>query len=250
MGLSLRHRIVRRWIRLTLPWRYAWENTHTCWCGGGLRGYAVDRGLGECVECGTGVLRRRLTQAASMRFYESGDYRRSVTGTSLVNQEQFERGRRRGCAIADYLTSHGVPIAGMTVVELGSGLGGILATMLERGVASVYGIDNDRNCHIHAWRNYIPTYHPSDSVPDFPKKIDLVILSHLLEHVYHPDAVLGYKYASYFYAETPVWTIKTKTQVGHLFYFTSDSFRTLVMKAGLTIVAMDQSIKGILKRSP
>ncbi len=248
MGLPLRHRAVRRWTRLTLPFRYSWETAHTCWCGGSLMGYIVDRGIGECLECGTGVLRRRLTQSSSMRFYESGDYRRSIHGTPVVGQEQFERGRRRGRVIADYLDSHGTPIAGQTVVELGSGAGGVLAAMRERGAVVVYGIDSDKGCQFRAWMNQIPTYGPLELASVFPKQIDIMIMSHLLEHLYQPDLTLMMQPASTVYIETPAWTTGIRAQLPHLFYFRPESFRFLVKRTGWEIVTMTDGIQAMLRR--
>jgi len=60
MALSLRHKAVRRWTRIKTRLAYSWEKARACWCGGSL-GPSRSPLVGECQQCGTGVLRWRLT---------------------------------------------------------------------------------------------------------------------------------------------------------------------------------------------
>ena len=36
MSLTVRQKIVRRWTRMLMPFRYETENVLRCWCGGSL----------------------------------------------------------------------------------------------------------------------------------------------------------------------------------------------------------------------
>ena len=53
------------------------------------------------------------------------------------------------------------------------------------------------------------------------------------------------------YIETPAWTEKAEIKLPHVWYFTPDSLRGLVKRAGLglTVVAITDGIQAVLRRA-
>ncbi len=245
----IRRSLVRRYTRMMMPFKYEYMNWPWCWCGGSLAPRDTTwRGLEECPECGTWMLVHRLTPKSTHRFYESGDYRRYVRGTSQIGYSDFVRGVRRGIDVAAYLRLHGV--RPKTAVEVGCGPGGILASLRNEFRCRVAGVDEDRRCVSFASGQGLRVETRWDSIADDFRHPNLIVLSHLLEHVIYPlDGLTSYgEISDWVYVETPVWTVNTIPQIGHLWYFTPASIRLMASCANLEIVAMDDSIRAILRR--
>ena len=213
-----------------MPFKYEFEHIGPCWCGCQGGRLLPDDRIQECTDCQTVTLCHRLTEESSRKFYESGDYRRWVRGYATITQEDFDKGYRRGKEIQSYLSSHGV--YPQTVYEIGCGAGGILSVFANSGVVAT-GHDADRRCI---------------SYPSSTAVHDLMILSHLLEHLYDPLEPLLSDRFRFAYIETPAWKVGTVLQLPHLFYFTPQSICLMASRANLEIVAMDDSIRAILRR--
>ena len=249
MALSLRHKAVRRWTRIKTRLAYSWEKARACWCGGSL-GPSRSPLVGECQQCGTGVLRWRLTEASYERWYASGDYRRYTMGTADVTAAQVAKEIRRAEVAFRFLSDEGFDVYGKNVLDVGSGAGGalIVARLLRAG--TILGVDSD------ARSEQIPgTFgiHVMDSLP-VATDWDRIICSHLIEHVLRPVEFLRMLglYLSptgCLYVETPAWGPKAEVKLPHPNMYSEQSFQLLAKRAGLTIVAMTDGIQAILRRA-
>lgn len=246
--LTLRQKIVRRWTRMLMPFRYETENVLRCWCGGSL-GPSRSPLVGDCVECGTGVLRRRLTEESYERWYRVGDYRRYTMGTGGVSVGQLLKEMRRGEAALKFMSDHSFDVYGKSLMDVGSGAGGalIVARLLRAGL--LVGVDSDpRSEKVPA----ILGIQVLDSLPS-ADDWERVICSHLIEHVIRPVEFLR-TLVTYLnsdgciYIETPAWGPKAEVKLPHPFYYSQASFRFLAERAGLKVAAMDDGIRAVLRR--
>ena len=254
--MTVRQKIVRRWARIKTRLLYSWENVVSCWCGGSL-GPSRDSRVGECVECGTGVLRRRLTEASYDRWYRSGDYRRTQMGTVSVSVGQLIKELRRGQAAIEFMERHGYGVRPLgddprrySVLDVGSGAGGFLVAAKIAGVGAMIGVDTD------ARSGAIPKEFGIAVSPYMPVggRFDRVICSHLIEHVLSPVTfmrTLGMHLTDrgVLYVETPAWTPKAEVKLPHVYMYTAQSFRLLGKRAELEVVAITEGIQAVLRRA-
>ena len=256
MSLTLRQRIVRRWTRMLMPFRYDTEDVLRCWCGGSL-GPSRSQLVGECVDCGTGVLLRRLTEASYERWYATGTYRRWVSGSADVSVGQLIKELRRGQAAIEFMERHGYGVRPLgddprrySVLDVGSGAGGFLVAAKIAGVGAMIGVDTD------ARSGAIPKEFGIAVSPYMPVggRFDRVICSHLIEHVLSPVTfmrTLGMHLTDrgVLYVETPAWTPKAEVKLPHVYMYTAQSFRLLGKRAELEVVAITEGIQAVLRRA-
>jgi len=248
--MTLKHKIVRRWTRMMMPLRYESDNVVRCWCGGSL-GPSRSPLVGECVECGTGVLRRRLTEVSYERWYRTGTYRLWVLGTAEVSVHQLAKEIRRTESALHWLHYVGHPLGNTSVLDVGCGAGGALIACRIRGAASVAGVDIDARSHLITGQFGIEVF---GCVPSM--QYERIWCSHLIEHVLDPvgflrtlrDHLKNVDW-SYIYLETPAWTEKAEIKLPHPFYYSPASFRFLTERAGLKVAAMDDGIRAVLRRA-
>ena len=248
--MTLRHRLVRRWTRMLMPFRYEGERACVCWCGGRLSPSPWSPLVGECRDCGTGALFDRLTEIAYGRFYASGTYRRYTMGTGDVTAAQLAKEIRRAEAAFRFLSDQAFDVYGKSVMDVGSGAGGalIVARLLRAGI--VLGVDSDPRSQPIPESFHIPvlTEMPPTDIP-----FDRIICSHLIEHVLRPVEFLrmlgGYLApGGCLYVETPAWGPKAEVKLPHPYYFSEHSLGYLAQQAGLDAIVMKPSIRCILKR--
>ena len=253
---NLRRTLVQKWTRLTMPLRYAYETPAACWCGGNvdfsIGGLADPRPqVGRCDSCGTGVLRRRLTEKSYARFYASGDYRRYVRGSDEVTLGQFLREYRRGLGAITYLEEAGYGIWGQRVLDFGCGAGGVLAVALVAGAKEVVGVDVDPRSAVATRALGIPV----EKEP--PARVfDRIILSHILEHALRPHMLLSWLAVGHrlakdgcLYVETPEWTARSEVKLPHPWMFTQGAVAILAERAGLVVEHLKPGVHAILRKT-
>lgn len=164
-----------------------------CPCGG--RGFRVislrDRfGLpspvSACRVCGLLQNSPRLSDDACVDFY-ANFYRRIYMGWEP--NTLFEDQRVRGARLLRWLKRHGsAPAAGDLVLEIGTGAGGILSVFAEEG-CRVAGCDFDPR-FLAFGRNQGLDLRQGDAA-NLQGPAQLVIMSHVFEHVTNPLEELG-----------------------------------------------------------
>lgn len=138
-----------------------------------------------CRNCGLVRLEKRLDDVSTALFYRD-DYRNIYVGEELASEEFFAaqiHSGERFCTLAeehtDFMKIH-------SVFEAGCGAGGILYAFKQRG-KNVSGCDFGQKYLQCGQEHGIALY---EGEPDFaktpPNSQDLVILSHVLEHLNRP----------------------------------------------------------------
>jgi SAM-dependent methyltransferase len=144
-----------------------------------------------------------------------------------------------------------------TLLELGSGTGAVIRECQRRGLAREYiGIDASEDAVSWAReRSRGIRFLVADITSpecELPRSVDVVVLSHVLEHLEHPRELLAG------IAEVPLEDLfaarvknlfrdRTRNVAGHVQFFTEKSFRRLMESAGFEI---EDSLRYFAVNSP
>ncbi|MBI3090359.1 MAG: class I SAM-dependent methyltransferase [Candidatus Tectomicrobia bacterium] len=251
---------------LRLRTTYTWQEVKRCpLCAGTvlLPSASYRQGLlglrfQACQECGLVVQSPRLTSGSLARYYRR-EYRASLKrGVDAAHCEPlFQRGIRRGTYIAGFLEEHGVTLSGKQVYEVGCAYGGILAYFQSRGcrvrgcdvsaVAVAYGRSRGLDLAVGS----------VELLQGSRQQVDLLILSHVLEHIEEPHAFLetvrhALASAGVLYVEVPgLAAAKDRRrqflQLGHLMHFRLDNLRRLLESAGFSFVAGNEVVQALFR---
>jgi len=241
--------------------RYRWVPADRCRCGaaatvelGRTRIHGRAFSLLECTECGLGRLSPRLADDDLVAYY-ARDYRRS----GAVDAAYFERGVRRGRRLREFLARNGIEVAaGSSVVEPGTGAGGILAAFRDAG-HQVAGSDLDPACVAYATEQGLPVAH-GELVPlDLAASpAGLVVLSHFVEHLPEPletirslDPWIGSE--TLVYVEVPGLRSgvapAAQVRIPHLFYYDLRTLQALFDEAGYELVTGTEDVRAVFRRA-
>lgn len=239
----------------------------SCACGrdSGVTLLAADRyGLPSptvlCLDCGLVRTSPRLTEGSLIEFYRSV-YRPLYTGSDRPNAAFFASQTAEGARILNMIREAGLDLPG-SVADVGCGAGGTLIPFREAG-ASVAGCDLGPD-YLEIGRGAgLPLREggPDSLRQDGP--FDLVILSHVVEHVADPSGFLGEQIAPLLspggivYIELPgLLEIASAYgdplqyfQSAHLWGFTLATLDRATTRAGLSRLVGDESIRGLYRRS-
>jgi 2-polyprenyl-3-methyl-5-hydroxy-6-metoxy-1,4-benzoquinol methylase len=135
-----------------------------------------------CAACGFVYADTTISQADYNRFYrEHSKYQDPKTGTGGGETEwDLERLRTTAKCIADFL-----PNRAARILDIGCANGGLLAQLANLGFTDLTGLDPSPQCveHARAVVGVKPQVGSLTAIPPGLGTFDLVILSHVLEHV-------------------------------------------------------------------
>ena len=218
-----------------------------------------------CRTCGLVQTNPRMNQESYNEFYNT-EYRSIYIGTEKPTEDFFNRQRFNiGRKIFDFIASHTNvgDVKGKFVFEIGCGAGGILKFFEDKG-CRVKGIDLGKE-----YLEYGRTQHSLDlevgSLSDFvlrlPNKPDIIIYSHVLEHILdlegqlnlvkkimHPGTLL--------YIEVPGLRNLHQTyendllvylQNAHVYHFTKTSLLNVMTKNNFEAIICNEFVRSIFK---
>lgn len=243
---------------------YRFERVTHCLCGeeGGVAarsrqelGHSLELVL--CERCGLGRLSPRLADADLARYYRD-DYSRTTRGTAHIEEEYFERGRRRGRRLTEYLRERGeTPPPGSAVLEVGTAAGGILAAFREEG-HRVAGSDLDPRCVAFARSQGLDVVQGEGIDAPAIGPAGLIVLSHLVEHLPDPLATLAalephVDAGTRLYVEVPglrapMGPGEQVPHIPHLYYYDLTSLTWLLGRAGWRRVHGDEQVRALFRR--
>ena len=250
---------------------YRFEEVPCCVCGGSRfellsekDRYGLYMPVVICRDCGLVQTNPRMTQSSYNQFYEI-EYRKLYIGHEVPTDEFFNSQYRRGRVIYNYLARNlRVEIKRLFVVEVGCGAGGILQYFKEHG-NDVYGVDLDHQYIEFGRANYALNIEVGtiDKVVKLDKSPNIVIYSHVLEHLLDPVAELTklrQKMAeeSFIYIQFP--SIKNLTrsyqadflrllQNAHVYHPNLVTLKNILRKAGYEFVCGNEVIRSIFRKS-
>lgn len=206
-----------------------------------------------------------MTQEPYNQFYDI-EYRKLYVGKEVPTKEFFRNQYYRGKRIYHYLENNlKIDLINRKVLEVGTGAGGILQYFKEKG-NEICGCDLDSKYIDFGRKNYnLNLYFGTVNDIDIPWKPDIVIYSHIIEHLLNPiDELIKLKSFigknSYIYIEVPcIRYMKTYCggdfllwiQNAHVYYFTAKTLENLIKKAGCNLFCADEitNIHSVFKNS-
>ncbi len=205
-----------------------------------------------CSICGL-VWNRAMLASQAVDYYSS-DYRAEFS-PDFTEAEPFSRGflvsmLTRASCVVDFLQDELQP--GRRHLDIGCGEGTLLALTRERGLVAS-GMELDQRLVRFARDRYGLAVERGtlDSLPLPAKSFDLVSLVHVVEHLYHPIAVLQQAAAlvadgGRLYVEAPnlfrPWQKPSRFFFReHSFYFSANSLRRIVTAAGFSPLRIAES---------
>lgn len=214
-----------------------------------------------CENCGFVYVSPRMTQASYNKFYDL-EYRRLYLGSGSPSHSYFEKQYNRGREIYGFISNtvfDGRQFKDLNVLEIGCSSGGILNYFNEKG-CQVMGVDLDSNYLQYGREKYGLTL-LKGSLKNVPSnyKPDIIIYSHVLEHILNLDEELSNikKIVSpntLLYIEVPGIKNIHKAynhdllyyfQNAHTFHFSLTSLTNLLNKFGFKLFIGDEFIKSI-----
>jgi len=221
--------------------------------------YALLYSVKVCSNCGFVYTSPRMNARSYGLFYDK-EYRELYEGTNIASEEFFERQRQKGRKILKFMKSNGF-ISGsrIKVLEVGCGAGGILDIFQQEG-HQVLGIDLGSEYINFGKSNYrldLRVGYLADLKHEFTP--DLVIYSHVMEHVTDPIKEMGDLAAicgpnTLVYIEVPGLFYIHKSynldmmlyfQNAHTFHFTLNSLNYLMNKSGFKMLLGTEYIKAV-----
>ena len=223
--------------------------------------YGIEVSLVVCEKCGVEQLYPRRTEQELEEFYSSEYYRNySMDDKRLNNPNWLERKNRIACEIIDAVENH-KKIKGARLLDIGSSYGFLLQQARDRG-CNAFGIEpevhvsettsvRDENVFTGTLQNYLDT--------DY-KPFEIIILSHVLEHVSDPvDFMLDVRKLlqpeGLVCVEVPnsTWAREFgrypyNTHSAHLYYFTKKTLTTSLELSGFDPVSTSYGLDGATVR--
>jgi len=145
--------------------------------------YGIPMSVVVCQQCGLIRTNPRMTQKSYEDFYAT-EYRKLYGGEEAPDEKFFKAQYFHGTQILHSIANAGRSILpGMRVVEVGCGAGGILSAFREKG-AEVVGCDLGHEFLEFGRKKGLELVNGFlKDIPLSEKKADLIIYSHVLEHV-------------------------------------------------------------------
>ena len=213
---------------------------------------------GMCKQCGN-VQQERYYDDETISLFYSKYYRR-IWGIRAPMYLFDSQRNGHGWEIFEFLKSVANP---KKVLEVGCGAGGILSRYADIG-CEVLGIDFDENYLEAARKNSIPVKCGSIEQLSYNEKYDLIILSHVLEHIKYPFDFLT-KLSNHLtdegvlYIEVPSlehvenggykYDLLRYYQNAHTIHFTTKSLELLCKKSGFKRIKADHFIHSCWAKS-
>ena len=191
----------------------------------------------------------RLSKRGLDFFYQKL-YRSRKSSAEL--ESLYQRGRRRGAYILDFVRSAALVRKPKLVVEIGCGYGGIM-DRFQTWADEVIGYDIDpKACQFAQMKGLQVRQGDIEAVRE--NGIDVFLCSHVLEHVVDPirfltSVVSKLSRPGLIYIEVPgvenpkVVEDNFGAQPGHLHYFTRQTLEACCKKADLDIVKINDKIQ-------
>lgn len=218
-----------------------------------------------CKKCGLIQTNPRMTQESYNSFYNS-EYRKMYGGSELPTREFFTAQYYKGQTIYSYLQKTHVLLklpSQLFVFEVGCGTGGILKYFKDRG-CRVHGIDLGEE-YIKFGKSKYDLDLSAGTIADmsFDKSPDVIIYSHILEHILSPKDELKHIYRvlgpnGVVYMAMPgvknllnsyEMNFLLLLQNAHVYHFTLTTLRNLLETNGFQLLCGNETIKSVFKKN-
>lgn len=221
--------------------------------------YALPVSTHICKRCGLMWTSPRMTVGSLAAFYDL-DYRPVYVGCEQAPEEFFTSQVERGRLISEFVAPHFAVSGSHTVFDVGCGAGGVLVPFVQAGWRA-HGCDLDGHYLLRGRAEGLCLEKGDVTVLEKYGPGDLVILSHVLEHLTNPKQSLRQLSllttdSACLYVELPGVLSIHKTygdllrflQNAHLCHFTLKTLSALMAQAGFLLVEGNEDIRAIYRK--
>jgi 2-polyprenyl-3-methyl-5-hydroxy-6-metoxy-1,4-benzoquinol methylase len=224
--------------------------------------YGIPMRTGVCKHCGMVQTIDQMRPADYDEFY-SGIYRKLYEEESTPDslfRKQEDRGNRLVAIAKQYTPS----LSGLRMVEVGCGAGGIVARFVAAG-CDAQGFDFDKSFLEYGRQRGGNLTHGNafELVP--AESCDIVVLSHVLEHIFEPVSMLknlrsllkpngiliiavpGLRNISVRHYQLDFLKY---LQNAHLFHFDSETLKAIAGRSALECAYIDEDVYAVCVRAP
>lgn len=213
-----------------------------------------------CKNCGLIQTNPRMSEINYLEFYEN-EYRPFYHSRDVPTDEFFDNQYKHGKLIYEFLSNAiKEDIKDKFIIEIGTGAGGILQYFKEKD-NQVLGIDLDSNYITFGKQKGLNLVIGTVEYLSKIKKPDIVIYSHVLEHISNPINELNklkknLHENSLIYIEVPgikhlhlsyKQDFLRYLQFPHLYHFTLNSLFNCLKKSGFELIAGNEIILSLFK---
>jgi SAM-dependent methyltransferase len=207
--------------------------------------YGINQNTVICQNCGLVFTNPRGTESEYAEFYESNLYRRLYDGRNIAESHDIDLNEdsTRG-EFLKFLSKSQIDFK--TVIDVGAGYGHKVYQLKKMGKKALGVEPSLSNClfmdsqGLECVQGFI-----KDLKTIKKKNFDLIVLSHVLEHLHDPIKSLieiSQIESKYIYIEVPGFgSYFQSIQNAHLYYFSIKSLKTVCSKANLKIIKIEQS---------
>jgi 2-polyprenyl-3-methyl-5-hydroxy-6-metoxy-1,4-benzoquinol methylase len=250
---------------------YTFEDNSTCVICGSLNStligerdrYGLYYPVNICQSCGFVFVNPRLDQNSYNEFYNE-EYRKLYLGSEKPNNHFFQEQYNQGKKIFNFLYNNNLlEDSAKFILEIGCGAGGILQYFEERGYET-QGIDLGDEYIQFGKQNYnLDLYSTTLKNIELKKKPDIIIYSHVLEHLLNLEEELKLiKEISHphtkLYIEVPSlkqmhkgydFNILKYFHIAHTYHFTLTSLVNLLQKNGFELIVGSEYVMSVFQLS-
>lgn len=219
--------------------------------------YGVECPQYLCKKCGT-IFSSMILDSDSMSIFYTTLYRRMYVGHARPPESFFSDQTQRGLRLYNYCKSF--LNKEMNVLEIGCGAGGVLKVFHDQGLKS-YGCDFDENYLEYGKSKGLNLQKGSFKQLE-SKSYDLIILSHVLEHIAIPADFIReiksiLKPNGYLLIEVPGLLAIHRSytnfhkyfQMAHTFSFHKDALISTAESVGFKTIQCNEDVVGLFQNS-
>jgi SAM-dependent methyltransferase len=202
-----------------------------------FRGFAVENRI--CLDCGLVFQSPRMTEA-EMAVYYQAEYRRTYQGTEGPVARDLVVQIARAHELLDFVWDK-IPIVSRCL-DIGCSTGLILKHFQTQFGCHPVGIEPDNAYRSYAVEKGLTVYPSLADLEMAPEaRFDLVIMSHVLEHLSDPVGYLNHQRETilmpggFILLEVPNLYSHDSFEVAHLFAFSYHTLKEVLRKAGLVV---------------
>ncbi len=262
-------RLARQVISKLKDGRYITENVTCPVCGAYPSDivshkdrYGIPMTVRVCCGCGMLFTSPRMEQASYAAFYND-EYRPLYGGDDRAYDRLYEKQcGRRGPRIAAFLEQSAISLQGKRVFEVGCRAGGILACLRDSHGCIVAGCDyGDEALNVGRERAGLDLFTGSLASVALPWRPDIIIYSHVMEHILDPMAECGVikdrlAPGGIAYIEVPSvknirnayrWDLLRYLQNAHTFHFSLATLNALMASGGFALVRGTDAVRAVYR---
>jgi SAM-dependent methyltransferase len=207
--------------------------------------YGTSFATSICRRCSLIYLSERWPEAAYEAFYDH-DYR-SLDFGRVEPETMFARQLLAGARLVAMCSPY-LPGAEGAVLDVGASVGGTSRAIQWARGCRVVGVDPSDDEASYARRRDVDVRTGTLATVEVEGPFDFVVVSGTIDHMVHPFQELrairglmregGYLYVSVSdFVELARWRAEPPTQIDHLYYFTSETLRSLIQQLGFQAVS-------------